>query len=633
MSTPDPFGEALAAQAQQSSNPDPFGAALAAQASGQNSDTPRNISKAEEYIGGPAQLAASSILNIPYGAAHAGADIYNRIVHGDDSGKDPDWVDAIHVPTTPASKKLLADIQKSGNPDDINTQIQNIRNQKLGPPNATVADIANQTGQVAGDVGNLAAGYGLVKGVPGLLSSSSAPLDAQAVVNQATARQSGGAAAAAPNIAGISPDLRDAISKAGSNLDTGTLSRHLEADSLPVPVKLTAGQATQDPVALSTEQNARAKFPQLAQRYTEQNQALIDNLDEIRRTAAPDAVGNDPIQNGQALLDKYKVYDTPKVQAVSAAYDDANSANLAAGKGALKLDPQPGIDHAKSVLEDREDLLPSEGKTILNKMQAASDAGNGIPLKQAETWKTIVARATRKYDQAGDTNAVSALSDFRDSLEQMQPSNAAAGVQAKFNNARSMAKSRFDEIDADPAYKAAVNDDTPIGEQSPLADSFVKKYVIGGNKANLDLMKQKFSGDPEATGTIQASALNYLKSKSGVDPYTNTGNFSQAGYNKARAELEPRMDSLLDPATADQVRTLGNVARYTQAQPRGSFVNNSNTFTAAAGEHAKGMAEGAVNYLAHGVPVGTWARKAIQGKADAATVNRALEPGAGLSGP
>jgi hypothetical protein len=589
--------------------------------------TPR-VSSAEEYIGGPAQLAASSLLNIPYRAAHAGVDLYNRVVHGDTDAADPDWVNAIHVPTSPASKQLLSDIR---NPNDINTQIQNIRNQRLGPANATVADVANQTGQVVGDVGNLAAGYGLVKGVPGLLRDPSAPLDAQTVVNQATARQSGGAASAAPNLAGISPDLRDAISKAGPGLDTNVLSRHLEADSLPVPVKLTAGQATQDPVALSTEMNARAKFPQLAQRYTEQNQALIDNLDEIRRTAAPDAVGNDPIQNGQALLDKYKAYDAPKVQAVTAAYNDANSANLAAGKGALKLDPQPGIDHASAALEDREDLLPSEGKTILNKMQAAADAGNGIPLKQAETWKTIIARATRKYDQSGDTNAVSALSDFRDSLEQMQPSNAAAGVLDKFNNARSMARSRFDEIDSDPAYKAAVNDDTPAGESSPLADSFVKKYVISGNKANLDLMQQKFANDPEATGTIQASALNYLKSKAGVDPYTNTGNFSQAGYNKARAELEPRMDSLLDPNVADQVRTLGNVARYTQAQPRGSFVNNSNTFTAAAAEHAKGVVEGAANYMAHGVPVGTWARKAIQGKADQATINRALEPGAGLA--
>src|SRR5271156_6515008 len=131
--------------------------------------TPR-VSSAEEYIGGPAQLAASSLLNIPYGAAHAGVDLYNRIAHGDTDASDPDWVSAIHVPTTPASKQLLADIR---NPNDINTQIQNIRNQRLGPANATVADVANQTGQVVGDVGNLAAGYGLVKGVPGLLRDPS----------------------------------------------------------------------------------------------------------------------------------------------------------------------------------------------------------------------------------------------------------------------------------------------------------------------------------------------------------------------------------------------------------------------------------------------------------------------------
>jgi hypothetical protein len=457
-----------------------------------------------------------------------------------------------------------------------------------------------------------------------------AGMDAQSAVNQAFARTSGGAAAAAPNISGLSPELQAAISKAGPNIQPEALSRHLEADSLPIPVRLTAGQATQDPALISQEQNARGKFPQLSQRYQEQNQALIDNLDEIRRTTAPDAVGNDPVQNGQALLDKYKAYDAPKVDAISAAYNDANIANKTAGKGSLQLDPQPGLNHAAAALEDREDLLPSEGKTILAKMQTAADAGAGIPLKQAETWKTIVSRASRKYEQAGDTNAVSALSDFRDSLEQMEPADAAKGVQAKFNTARSMAKARFDEIDADPAYKAAVNDDTPMGEQSPIADDFVKKYIIGGKKANLDLMKAKFSADPEAQGTLQASALNYLKAKSGIDPYTNTGNFSQAGFNRARADLEPRMDSLLDPQTADQVRTLGNVARYTQMQPRGSFVNNSNTFTAQAAEYGKSALEQATNYAAKGVPVGTWMRKAAQGRSASNEINEALAPGAGL---
>jgi hypothetical protein len=475
--------------------------------------------------------------------------------------------------------------------------------------------------EALGAVGAVGALGGLARGITGAPEGS---VSAQDAVNAAYARQSGGAAAVAPDVTGVSPELRAAIQEAGPNIDPQTLSRHLEADSLPVPVKLTAGQATQDPVQLSQEMNSRAKFPELSQRYTEQNQALIENLDEIRRTTAPDAVGNDPVQNGQALLDKYKVYDAPINAQVSANYKALADAN----GGDLPVDGVSFTDAADAALKKqmKAPFLPSGVRSILNSVK---DDGQ-MTYENFENLRTTLAAEARKADRAGDGNAAAAVNITRNALEQLPMNETAAPIKALADTARQSAKARFDAIDADPAYKAAVNDDTPVGEQSPLADDFVKKYVIGGKKANLDLMKQKFASDPEATGTIQASALNYLKSKAGIDPYTNTGNFSQAGYNKARAELEPRIDSLLDPATADQVRTLGNVARYTQAQPRGSFVNNSNTFTAMAAEHAKGAAEQMVNYAAKGVPVGTWVRRAAQNRSATQQVNDALKPGAGL---
>ena len=55
----------------------------------------------------------------------------------------------------------------------------------------------------------------------------------------------------------------------------------------------------------------------------------------------------------------------------------------------------------------------------------------------------------------------------------------------------------------------------------------------------------------------------------------------------------------LDDLRAD--RMMGNVARYTQEQPRGSYVSNSNTEVVL----AKGAVEHATNAEFHGVPVGT----------------------------
>jgi len=87
---------------------------------------------------------------------------------------------------------------------------------------------------------------------------------------------------------------------------------------------------------------------------------------------------------------------------------------------------------------------------------------------------------------------------------------------------------------------------------------------------------------------------------------------------------------VLGGSAAQTLDTLGNVARYTQEQPRGSYVNNSNTFVAGAANAAKSALEGAANVYAHGVPVGTWTRQSLAKRAVAKDARRALEPGAGM---
>ncbi len=66
------------------------------------------------------------------------------------------------------------------------------------------------------------------------------------------------------------------------------------------------------------------------------------------------------------------------------------------------------------------------------------------------------------------------------------------------------------------------------------------------------------------------------------------------------------MSSVSSPDQPETLEQLGNVARNTQFQPRGSFVNNSNTFVSQAAEAAKSGIEGAINVKAGGIPIGTW---------------------------
>jgi hypothetical protein len=503
-------------------------------------------------------------------------------------------------------------------------------------PQATVAMADANTLPSPTALGDIAASHGASPGLstalavaPTALSMMAVPRSlgpqvpaatAQEIAAATAAKQSGGAAGAAPNVSAASPELQtaiqDAARKTGGAVNPDALQAHLEADQHGI--QMTKGQVTRDPAQFSNEQNST--HPDLVNRISAQNGQMVDAIDNIRRDASPTTVSNSPRENGQVVLDDLKAYDKPIVEKVSAAYDEANAANVAAGKGALKLDPKPAVDHAAGALEDREDLLPSEGKAILEKMKDAAKSGEGIPLKQAETWKTIISRASRKYERSGDTNAVSALSDFRTSLEQMAPTNASAPVLAKFNNARALSKARFDELDADPAYRAAVNDSTPKGETSPLADTFLDDYALnrGAPKAQIDRMMGKLG--EEGTGAVASHTLSAIR-KGAVNA---SGNVLPNGYNTAVAKYADKLPSLVSSDVNDSLQSLGRVITNAKVAPPGSFVNYSKSGVISNAAHGLGeVALGQVPIAKHGIPI-------IKGIMESRFAKDAIAPGAGL---
>lgn len=444
---------------------------------------------------------------------------------------------------------------------------------------------------------------------------------------------SAGAAAAMPDLQAVSPAIRAKVNEA---LRTGvpegqvgqfreTLTRHMEADSLPVKVPLTKGQATQDGTQISHEMNSRGKNPELAQLFAEQSPALKENLDTIRAEVSPSVVHQDHIQNGQTLIDAYKAYDAPVRQQISDLYRKLEEAN----GGQFPVD---GVAFTKAA----DAALAKKMKGRYVPKEVAGDLaefreGGPMTFEHFENLRTNLAAEARKADRSGDGNAAMAVNIVREALESLPMSGETAAIKPLADAARAAAKQRFDRLRDDPAYRAAVDDGAEIGELSPLADQFVQKYVVKGKAAHVQRMRETLAADPTATETIAAGALNYLKQRAGINPYTNEGNFSSSGYNKALTELLPKADQLLPPSVAEQLQTLGNVAHYTTNQPRGAFVNNSNTLVGSLAEHAKGALEGAANFKAGGIPVGTIVRKKMEGRAEKKFVKDATEPGAGLA--
>ncbi|CAB4123433.1 Peptidase M15B [uncultured Caudovirales phage] len=436
---------------------------------------------------------------------------------------------------------------------------------------------------------------------------------------QMGAMRSGGAAAA-----GTNAELQAAIAQASPELaaelrtlkpheaNMAAINRQLEADSLPVPVKMTRGQAAQDVNLLSDEQNQRGKNPEYANRFSEQNTALKENFDAIRDKAAPDVYGTNHLESADTIIGSYKTLDEARVKDISAKYKALKDA---AG-GDFPIDGQAFAHNAYRALskELKSDFVPAP----IEKQLAKFASGEKMTYEQFEAMRTNLAAEMRKAERSGDGNAKAASSIVRQSLEDLPLTGEAAALKPLADEARSAAKARFDILKKDPAYDAAVNDVAP--------DKFINKYIIGGNKRDLETLVNQLGGGSEGHQAVSAATINWLKDKS-----ISSGNFNQASYNRALKQIEPKLNQLVDAETAQNLQKLGNVGTYTQAQPRGSYVNNSNTFVAGAKELAKsGLEKTANTFIGAGiVPVGTMVRESAQRRALKKETSQALKPGAG----
>jgi hypothetical protein len=505
-----------------------------------------------------------------------------------------------------------------------------------------VGNAARAAGETASDFGNA---VGVATGLRTPEEQAAANLAATqtqaAAVN--AGRGSVGAAGASFAQQAAAEGVPDSlVQKIASAEQAGTLNpvaagRHIEAGSLPVPVELTAGQASGDVNLLSQEMNARGKNPELAARFNVQNGQIADNLTALRDQVSPNVNVPSGAPTGQALVDAYKQMDAPITQQISEQYAHARGAD---GAPAIVNAAPQMRDFASQIGPTRFNALPANVQQIFRDAaanQVSLPAGfevNGSNVRPMNVGDLMdidktLSGAMRSATDGSVRHDIGAL---RDSIINSRLDPSAAGVDAfsAYKTAQASARARFQAMDADPAYKAAVNDITPVGEPSPLADDFARKYIAGGKTANVQNMMQNLSNDPVNQELVASALMDHIRQQAGVDLRTGTGNISQAGLNKAIQNLGDKTRIVLGPDASQTVEKLGNVARYTQEQPRGSYVNNSNTFVASAANAAKSAAEGAANVAAHGVPVGTWTREALARRANAKEVGKSLELGAGL---
>lgn len=399
-----------------------------------------------------------------------------------------------------------------------------------------------------------------------------------------------GAAAARVDLSGATPETQAAHAQAqaaGQTINNEALQRHAEAENLPMPegetpLRLRKGQATQDPQQWSDEKNLRADPDThgiLVDSETDQNRKLVGSMGEIRRRATPDIVQRNNLEHGQAGIDAIKSQDNADVLNIRAKYKALADAN----GGAIPIDTGATIGGIDSQLKHGYLTKTAEANPVISSVMDDLRAGKPIDFEAFENARTRLAEVQR----GGGSDAVAA-GIVRNALEQMPLPKGAQSLKALADDARSAAKARFDKIDANPAYEAAVNDDVPktannlhqVGAPSPLADTFMDRYFTGNgpnaSRAYIQRLQSVMSNDPIFNQSIEGATLNRLRDSAGIDANGN-GGFNYASFRNARAAVDKKADLLLSPESASETQKLSNVAGYIKAEPKGGFTNRSNT--------------------------------------------------------
>jgi hypothetical protein len=517
---------------------------------------------------------------------------------------------------------------------------------------ATTMALAPRVG--AGAVG---AGLGVLRSVgsgaadvaSGVFSRSGAPSPLyEAQGGDVAPFAPGGAAAATATgrMSTASPELADSVAAQiaeaqqqygpdwKSHFYPDALDRNLEADSLgaitgAAPGRLTEGQAAQDPVLISNELNNRGTATDIAKQLQWQNQNLADHLQGIRENlAGPDVNTVTPTEHGQALIDAYQKLHAPRQAEIDSDWSAIRS----------QTGDAPIFDAGK-MLQDAQAALKT-------KLLSAQDPGGQLAeLTDAARRGGLTADGYNEFRHTLGQIAMKGGTEGKAASTVIQATNAsellpeASAFRSAVNDALAKGRALHADVEADPAYDAAVN-----GTVS--ANDFVNKFLVRGKVENIAQMAENFGNDDLARQTMSAALVDHLRDSARLNNQYQ-GNFAADSFNKQLAAIAQRGGPVFQNGELSALQTLGNYARNSTFRPKGNFVSTANTAPAAASMIGRvgGLAGNAleatgnmvVPYLKLGSIVSTGIRAraaaaatAVQELENAKFVHKATRPGAGV---
>jgi hypothetical protein len=419
----------------------------------------------------------------------------------------------------------------------------------------------------------------------------------QAMPQQVSGMQSGGAAAAQPqnvlrsnieaSLTNVSPELQAHVkSVAPEKINLPALeTRALEEKH---GINLSEGQRTNDIPKYSNEWNKRGETSILGEHFNEQPKQFKSAFENLITKHAPDIVETEPSAIGQLQINALGEKDALRKQAISEAYkklEDANGGQFPIDISQLKNNIDRELK-AKLKFNAYEDKLG----TIKKDIDSLIEKGH-MTFADFENLRTNLADELRSN---GNGTARQAAYIVRDQLENLPLPPELQAIKPLADQARALNRERMQVINSNPAYKAAVKEFSDLNEagstgESLNAEKFHQKFVTNATPESIRRLKVEIADNPQALQSLTAGELKHIMRKAGLSsdvPDLNTKTFTNFLLdNKAK------LNESLGPQAAQDLMEIGLLANKV-GMPKTGLFNTSNSFSALLGNMAK---QGALN--------------------------------------
>jgi hypothetical protein len=411
--------------------------------------------------------------------------------------------------------------------------------------------------------------------------------------------QSGGAAAAVPENV-LRGNIDAALSTASPELQTYIQSKPTQSVNIPAletraleekhGVNLLTSQRTGDTQGYSEAWNSRSKNGLVAD-FEQQPKQLAKAFEESKRRHAPDITSEaDASDLGQKMINSLTETDTKLVEGIDNAYKKFRDEYVKMRKDAgLPIEgdfPVNGNDFLKQtqVALKNEQLhydVPASIKSILDDIKE-----NNGKMTYSEFLNLDKRLSAKTKEGNGSERAAAFL--IRQKLNDIALEPEAAALQPFYENARGLAKQRFDIIKSNPAYRKAIGEAADLKEASSQGESlnaakFHQQFVSNATPEAIRRLKAQI---PKGDIAHQAIAFAELERAKRAITNANESRIKSDQFADFIRNNKSVLREALPPEAMQDLMEIGLLNTKIGKPDAGTF-NYSNSWSSMMGDLAK----------------------------------------------